>query len=285
MLKTNEFISNKKYLPKNTYLNLFLDKFWFIPSDVLQRSIEGSIWDLCKFKRPVLDIGIGNGAITPLIFKNINKIDVGIDIEESGLKEARLSGRYKRVAKENAEQLTFANSSFNTIISNSTFEHIRKDTRAVSEASRVLKKDGLLFLTVPCNFLPVWILEYEKSRHGEKVAKENLKMFNARAEHYHYHSIKEWKKIFESNGLRLELHKFYYPKDISLFWYKMFKLFTKKFMHKELWSILGFSKFSKVLPKNFVIRVEKKILEKQFKRAFFTGAEEGGMLFLVARKK
>jgi len=285
MLKNSEFVKKGKYFPKKVYLNLFLKKFWFIPSDVFQRSIEGGIWDYCNFKRPILDIGIGNGAITPLIFKNIDKIDVGIDIEESGLAQAEQSGMYKKVLRDDAEKMSFKNSTFNTIISNSTFEHIKNDVRAVSEVSRVLKKNGLFFLTVPCTFLPNWILEYEGSKKEAKIAKKNLSDFNKRVQHYHYRSISDWRKIFKNNGIILEFYKFYYSKETVIFWYKIFKLFTKRFAGKELWSIIGFSKYAKLLPKDVLIKIEKQILEKKFEKAFFTDNEEGGMLFMVARKK
>lgn len=133
------------YKPKNIYFKLFIDKFWFIPSDVLQRSLEASIWDLCKFKHPILDIGIGNGEITPLIFKNIKQIDVGIDIEVSGLDQAMKTGRYKLVFGEDAAKMKLKNSMFNTVVSNSTFEHIEHDLEAISEVSRVLKKMDIFF--------------------------------------------------------------------------------------------------------------------------------------------
>ncbi|MEK7160184.1 MAG: class I SAM-dependent methyltransferase, partial [Patescibacteria group bacterium] len=215
------------YKPKDIYFKLFINKFWFIPSDVLQRSIEASIWDLCKFKHPILDIGIGNGEITPLIFKNIKKIDVGIDIEASGLSKAMKTGRYKKVLREDAAKMKLKSSFFNTVISNSTFEHIKYDLKAISEVSRILKKNGLFFLTVPCNFLPEWITELEKKNSSQK-----LKKFNIRANHLHYRSISEWKKIFNKNKMKIEFYKFYYPKNVAMFWYKMFKFFTYKLNNK-----------------------------------------------------
>lgn len=273
------FKESKTYKPKNIYLKLFLNKFWFIPSDVLQRSIEANIWDLCKFKHPVLDIGIGNGAITPLIFKNIKKIDVGIDIEESGLYEAIKTGKYKKVLCEDAAKMKFKNSSFNTVVSNSTFEHIKYDLKAISEVSRVLKKNGLFFFTVPCNFLPKWIKTLEKSD-----SKQQLKKFNSRANHLHYRSISEWKEIFKKNKMKIEFYKFYYSKNSAMFWYKAFKLFTYKLNNKEIWSYIGFSKISKLIPKKIFKYWEEKILSKPFQEGFLSKNNEGAMLFMVAKK-
>lgn len=265
--------------PKNIYFKLFINKFWFIPSDVLQRSLEASIWDLCKFKHPILDIGIGNGEITPLIFKNIKQIDVGIDIEASGLDHAMKTGRYKNVLCEDAARMKLKNSSFNTVVSNSTFEHIEYDLKAVSEVSRVLKKNGLFFLTLPSDFLPKWILESE-----EKNSMQKLKKFNKRANHLHYRSILEWKKVFNKNEMEIEFYKFYYPKNVTIFWYKMFKFFTFKLNNKEIWSYIGYSKISKLIPKKIFKNFEEKILRKSFQEGFLTDNNEGAMLFMVAKK-
>ena len=267
------------YKPKNIYLKLFIDKFWFIPSDVLQRSLEASIWDLCKFKHPILDIGIGNGAITPLIFKNIKQIDVGIDIEANGLDQALKTGRYKSVIREDAAKMKFKSSSFNTVVSNSTFEHIQYDLRAVSEVSRVLKKNGLFFFTIPCNFLPKWILELEKNN-----PKQRLKRFNKRANHIHYRSILEWERIFNDNGMEIKFYRFYFPKNIAMLWYKMFKFFTYKLNNKEIWSYIGYSKLSKLIPKIIFKNFEEMILGKPFRKGFIVNDNEGAMLFIVARK-
>lgn len=273
------FKESKIYKPKSIYFNLFINKFWFIPSDVLQRSLEASIWDLCRFKHPILDIGIGNGEITELIFKNVKKIDVGIDIEASGLNNAMKTNRYGKVFCQDAAEMEFKDSSFNTVVSNSTFEHIENDLKSIKEISRILKKDGLCFLTVPSNFLPKWILELE----GDEGIKK-LNKFNKRANHLHYRSISEWVKIFGDNNMEILLYKFYYPKKVAIFWYKMFKLFTYKINNKEIWSYIVVSKMSKIIPKSLFKNIEKHLLIKYFKNGFITNKHEGGMLFMVARK-
>lgn len=284
MQKQFKFIKQKKsYLPQTPYLKDLLDKFWYVPSDVLQRSIEANVWEICNFRRPILDIGIGNGQLTPLIFKNILLFDVGIDITESGLDQARKTGRYKKVLRENAEKMNFKSAIFNSVVSNSTFEHIRNDIKAVSEVSRVLKKDGLFYFTVPCNYLPLWIYEYEKT-YTASTAKLKLTKLNSRLQHLHYRSIEEWEKIFAKHGLKLEYYQYYFPKEIAVFWYRLVSFFTKKFRNKELWSYLGFSKFLKPLPKGLIKNVEKRLLFSKFKNAFFTGNKPGAMLFMVARK-
>ncbi|OGH24861.1 MAG: hypothetical protein A3B47_01985 [Candidatus Levybacteria bacterium RIFCSPLOWO2_01_FULL_39_24] len=274
----------KNYKVKESFLIHFLEKYWFIPSDVLQRGVEANIWDLCSFKKPILDIGIGNGQMSNFIFKNSPQIDVGIDLEEGGLESARKTNKYIKVLQANAENMPFKNASFNSVVSNSTFEHIVNDLKAISEVSRVLEKGGLFFTTIPSGYLQKWILEYEKVKNKAK-SQENLRIFNKRANHLHYRSLANWKKIFRDNSLKLVFHKYYFPKKTALFWYKLFKIFTYKLHGREMWSIIVNSRITKFIPKDLVIKYLKNMLLKNvYEKGFFVNSGNGAQLFMIVRK-
>lgn len=278
------FIKNKNYTAKVSYLKQYLSLFWFIPSDVLQRAIEANIWSLCTFKAPVLEIGIGNGEISEFLFKQHPQVAVGIDIEKEGLERAQKGGKYKKVLCVNAEKMPFKDESFNTVISNSTFEHINKDLKGVSEVARVLRKDGLFFLTAPSNYLKEWILEYEKEKDPMQ-AKNKLKKFNKRAYHLHYRSLSEREQNFKKNNLEIIFYQYYFPKEVALFWYTLFTIFTITIRGRELWSYLGQSKITKYLPKKILINLlQNYLLKEKYKKAFFTNSVPGGQLFIVAKK-
>lgn len=278
------FKQTKKYKVKKSYLIRFLRKYWFIPSDVLQRGIEADVWDLCRFRRPILDIGVGNGKISMFIFRNHPQIDVGIDSDESGLESARETKKYIKILPADAQNLPFKDASFSTVVSNSTFEHIENDLKAVSEVARVLKKGGLFFLTVPSVFLKDWIFEYEKERDEQK-AKDKLEKFNKRTQHLHYNAFSEWKNIFNKNNMGIVFYKYYFPKKVALFWYNLFKIFTFKINNRELWSYLGHSSITKYLPKKLIIiPLEHLILRDTYNNAFFTDYGEGAQLFMIAKK-
>lgn len=279
-----EFITiSKQHKVKKSYLTDYLKNYWFIPSDALQRSIEANIWHLCKFKSPVLDIGTGNGEISKHIFKNHRPIDVGIDIDKSGLDNARATKKYLKVLCADAEKMPFKNASFNTVVSNSTFEHITNDLKAVSEVGRVLKKGGLFFLSVPSINLRDWILEYETNK-DKSNAKVKLHKFNKRTYHLHYRSLTEWKKILQKNNMEIVFSKYFFPKEAALHWYKMIKVFTYSFRKRELWSLLGHSKITKYLPKKIIIQLmEKVILRKSYENGLFTDLD-GAQLFIIAKK-
>lgn len=282
--------NNKKYKVKKNYLDFLLEKYWFIPPDVLQRGIEANIWSLCKFKAPILDIGVGNGQLTNFLFKDHPQFEVGIDIEKSGLemaKELEMSKekkRYKKIMHVNAENMPLKDGSFNTVVSNSTFEHIDKDLIALSEVARVLKKNGLFFLTVPSAYLPQWILEYEKEININ-AAKERLKNFNKRTVHLHYRSIDCWSDYLKKSNMELVFHRFYFPKEVALYWYKLINFFTFKINNRELWSYLGQSRLTTFLPKNVIISLLSRVfLKDAYENGFFTNNEIGGQLFMIAKK-
>jgi ubiquinone/menaquinone biosynthesis C-methylase UbiE len=252
--------------------------------------MEANIWNLCKFETPILDIGIGNGKLTNLLFRGHPQIEVGIDIEESGLEMARAlemskgKKRYKKVMHANAEKMPFKDRTFNTVVSNSTFEHIDNDLKAVSEVARVLKKGGLFFLTLPSEYLPQWILEYEKMKDSNK-AEEQLEKFNKRTVHLHYRSVDYWSNYFKKNNMKLVFNRYYFPKNVALYWYKIVKIFIHQINNRELWSYLGHSKLTKVLPKKVIINLlEKRILKNAYNHGFFTNSELGGQMFMVAKK-
>ncbi|MBU1084794.1 class I SAM-dependent methyltransferase, partial [Patescibacteria group bacterium] len=180
--------------------NKLIEKFWFVPHDALLRSLDSSALLKIKFKSPSLDIGCGNGQMSLLMYPN-QKIDVGIDLDPTGAKEV---GVYKKVIAADATKLSFKTNSFQTIISNSTFEHIPQDKKAVSEVARVLKKGGIFTMTVPSPYLQTSLRKLMNSD-------QQLKLFDKRIAHFHYRSEEEWTKIFEQNKLKVIFKKQYFP--------------------------------------------------------------------------
>src|SRR3989344_2673048 len=290
-MKSNVYFKKENiYKTSPFYLQFFLKKFWFSPSDVLQRSLEANIWNKCYFKNPILEIGIGNGKLTNFLFKDNVQIDIGVDIDKRGLASASKlemsngKNRYRKVTYANAEEMPFVNGFFATVISNSTFEHIKNDLKAISEVSRVLKKRGLFFVTVPSLNLKKWILKHERKKNWN-TAGQKLDKFNEKEQHFHYHSFPEWKEIFKKNNLELIFYKFYFKKEVALHWYSLFSFFTLKLWKREVWSWLGDSKLTSFIPKKPIINLlESYVLKDAYKNGFFTNGEEGAQLFMIAKK-
>lgn len=258
-----------------TSLDLFLKEFWFAPSDVFLRATESLIWSKQKLKSPVLDIGCGDGRISKLLFDGKKKIDVGLDVDPKEIKNARRSRVYKRVVLSDVAKMPFKDKSFNTIISNSTLEHIKDDVQAAKEASRVLKKGGLFLFTVPSERLKKVLKELIQDENG-------FKAFNKRVSHYHYRTLKEWEKILKGHDLEVVHTEYYFSPEAVRAWYSLFRLATFKPYQRELWSYLKDSPYGKLAPKKLITFLLEKYLRRFYKDMF---TRNGCWLFIIAQKK
>lgn len=112
----------------------------------------------------ILEIGCGRGGFSNYLirsFPGINRL-YACDYSASGIEIGKNNSASDRIVwqQENIEQLSFADNTFDTIISCETIEHIRHPGKGLSELSRVLKPGGRLLLTCPnyFNFFGIWCL-------------------------------------------------------------------------------------------------------------------------------
>lgn len=104
-------------------------------------------------KETLLDFGCGNGANT-IYFKNDFQKIVGIDVEKSQLEIAKSYIKNHEIRNiqyilYNGSKLPYRNNYFNDVVSFEVLEHTQDDFESLREIFRVLKKGGLLVLTVP----------------------------------------------------------------------------------------------------------------------------------------
>ncbi len=98
---------------------------------------------LARAAGPVLDLGCGDGALTP-------PGATGADLAEAALARARSRdpvGNWVRVEED--APLPFAEGAFGLVWCSETLEHIGDTARFLTEARRVLTPGGLLGVTVP----------------------------------------------------------------------------------------------------------------------------------------
>ncbi len=98
----------------------------------------------------VLDVGCGTGYGTACLAESA-KLGVGIDLSRQALHWARkrygsLKAQFLRMS---AESLSFADRSFDFIVSTENFEHLRDHRANLREMSRIITDDGMLFLATP----------------------------------------------------------------------------------------------------------------------------------------
>lgn len=121
--------------------------------------------------------GIGQYALTAykLGFKNITGLDFSSKLIDIAKDNAHKLGYKIKFVKGDIRKMPFRNAEFNTIISAGIIEHVPETEKALSELSRVLKKNSWLLIHVPHKistftlakkiqqFLGIWKLGYEKS--------------------------------------------------------------------------------------------------------------------------
>ncbi len=116
-----------------------------------------------NFRGCALDAGCGSGIM--LVDLSIRKFEVfGVDISSSMVKEAKelplrfgITEPFLCVA--DIENLPFIDRSFDLIVCAGVIEYLDQDDRALSEISRVLKPNGIAFLSVTNALTPFWFFE------------------------------------------------------------------------------------------------------------------------------
>ncbi len=161
------------------------------------------------FKKPVLDIGCGDGMFAKLSFANkfkvqsskfkVNEriIDIGLDVKDSRIEEAKRLGVYKKLVIYDGVKIPFPDNYFSTIVSNCVLEHVTHLDSVISEAYRVLKPGGVFLTTVMAApweeylfgsiFLGSW---YQNWMRKKQV-------------HLNLYNHKNWDKEFKKSGFRI----------------------------------------------------------------------------------
>ena len=112
------------------------------------RGIMG--WEVDRFSKDisVLDVGCGIGntlfALGANGFGNI----VGLDVERQLVEYAKNSVLAAHVVVASAEEIPFRDGAFDCVICYDLLEHVLKPETVVENISRVLKQNGILYMSV-----------------------------------------------------------------------------------------------------------------------------------------
>ena len=101
-----------------------------------------------KETETLLDAGCSYGYATRYYAQKANNT-VGIDINEEHIKVAKEKFPDIEFKKSALENIPFDDNTFDTVICTDVLEHTNDKVKSISELLRVLKKDGVLILTVP----------------------------------------------------------------------------------------------------------------------------------------
>lgn len=124
----------------------FDDRFVTV-SKKLAQLISGSKSGRVK----LLDIAIGDGVYERMLPEELlSKCDVyAIDISQTQLKRVKDIIKEGKIVDLNSEKLPFKDDTFDIVIVSELLEHVFYPDKVLTEAIRVLKKDGSFLLTYP----------------------------------------------------------------------------------------------------------------------------------------
>jgi SAM-dependent methyltransferase len=100
-----------------------------------------------KDKDVVLDIGCYDGFILSKLKEKKDFTPIVLDLDEKGLKIAKQNGLGGILAS--GTQIPLKSRSVDVLMLLDVVEHIKRDNLLITEASKVLKKGGILILTTP----------------------------------------------------------------------------------------------------------------------------------------
>lgn len=170
----------------------------------LERAIEARLIAALALRRPILDVGCGDGLFASIALSE--RPDIGCDLSMKELSEARARSAYRSLVGGNAERLPFRDASFATVLSNSTLEHVRDVDLVLGEIARVLRPGGRVIITVPT---PSYQRQLFWSRlfrllRVSVAARLYEGLVNRVFRHRHIYDTQGWLSRLERHRLRVE---------------------------------------------------------------------------------
>ena len=119
----------------------------------------------------LLDIGAGVGTQSRLLKDEFRFHVTAVEQSTYGSNKCRESGL--ETLQDNAINLSLSNETIDAVIAMDVLEHIQEDAKALSEIHRVLKDDGIFFITVPA-FQFMWSKHDEAVQHVRRYSKREI---------------------------------------------------------------------------------------------------------------
>jgi len=141
----------------------------------------------------VLEVGCGNGTRSEQIAKRCNKL-TGIDPSLENIVVAQNKNISNGVFKEGkAEKLDFADKSFDAVIFTLSLHHVPESlmNQAISEAVRVVKRDGFIVFLEPTMDGSFFEAELKFDACDGDETKEKASAYRAMTEHSQLKLVKE----------------------------------------------------------------------------------------------
>jgi len=201
------------------FLRRFLDLYYPLHFFAVFRAHE--LYNVEPFiellRDPVLDLGCGDGEISHLLFGRC--LEYGIDRDERVVRKTREKGYYKTVFTGDAHEIPLQDGSLGGIFSNCVLEHIPDMPGLLAEVSRVLRPGACFVAT--CLSPHYFDLNPVFRRFDTPMLRPLRARMIAQENRLHHHvslfGAKEYARMFERNGMKLEVHRYYSTRPVSEF--------------------------------------------------------------------
>lgn len=148
-----------------------------------------------------LSLGTGEGDYDAMIAKHCKEL-VACDINEADVAFAKiLNAEVPNLSYqvENALDLTFADNSFDLLVSAEVIEHVGQPARMVQEIARVLKPGGIAFITFPSQDFPFTYDLINRLNKGQRKIAQGAYAFG----HEYLIPPTDFRQWLQQNGLSI----------------------------------------------------------------------------------
>jgi len=232
-----------------------LNLYWVRPETALWKTLDVLQMKSIKFKKPIIDIGCGDGSfsfthfggktdtsfdvyrtmkdtskffsgvdihdqnkkVKPKIVRRANtQIDVGLDWKKNLLEKAKGFKLYKKLIQhDNNYPLPFEDKKFETIFSN-TFYWVNDIEHILKEAKRICNHNGKIVTFVPDKKFKDLLIYNQFLKGGYAWAKIlDRGIYN---QIKHCYTLSKWKSIFSKVDLKVNFHSNYTTESFMKIW-------------------------------------------------------------------
>ncbi|MCJ7739156.1 MAG: class I SAM-dependent methyltransferase [Anaerolineae bacterium] len=246
----------------------------------LLRAVEARFYcDLPLDKRPILDVGCGDGHFTSLAIPG--GVEAGFDPWQSPLREAAQRQCCRQLSNADGKHMPYAGDTFGTVISNSVLEHIPDVQPVLNETFRVLKPGGTFYFCVPGpDFVRYLSIGRLLDRLGLRSFGDSYRrFFNRLSRHYHCDGVSVWRQRLETAGLTLEDWWAYFTPGAlaALEW--------GHYLGLPSWLCRKLTGRWILVPGRFNLLVTERLTRRFYNDSLRSVGAEGAYLFFVARKR
>lgn len=229
----------------------------------LVRAFECAVLGEKEFKRPVLDVGCGDGLFTKMLFDDA--IDFGIDTSAREIALAKKSGNYLNLSVNWANSMPFPENYFRSVFSNCVVEHIDPIEESFKEICRVLQPGGEFYCTTHSDHYEEYFFYSTILRKlgFDNLAKKYSGFWRSLWNHYNCCTAERWIKLLKDAGFsQAKATPYLNRKAVYIFDIFLPAAVPTYYMKKLIGRWKYFPRIFSLYPAGFLLR---KVIEKNIK--------------------